>query len=178
MSQRQKIAAITVATLIILIVWVTPMAYSWVKEIGYPADLPFKEVLLERINSGAGKTSVECPVVPAGEVWEINQVFLHVDNSGTLNLKVLIDILGTSYGVIFDQKDTATWMSWSGKIFLTEGKKLYGTNSVATSLFLRVWGIKRLSLENALASQKLRIDLILPSEVDVQEPGAVNDPPM
>ena len=49
--------------------------------------------------------------------------------------------------------------------------------SAAGNLYLRIYGVKRLSLESALASRKLRINLILPKE-DIQEPDVVKDPLM
>ncbi|GAG97176.1 unnamed protein product, partial [marine sediment metagenome] len=147
--------------------------FSYVKEIGYPAELPFKEVLFEaKYNNGA--TSVAGSIVPAGEVWEVNHIFLYVNDAGTLQLKKLI----AGESMIFEQKEFCMWISWSGKILIPEGEKVYGTCSVSTNLVIRIYGVKRYSLEAAMASQKLRIDLIIPKDFDIQEPDAVKDPPM
>ncbi|GAH91064.1 unnamed protein product [marine sediment metagenome] len=151
------------------------MAYSWVKEIGYPTDLPFKEVLQDT-ETGINQDSISGLAVPPDEVWEVNQIFFYGAVAATLNLRLFDPETGVSGNV--EQKEFTKWISWSGKIFLTEGQKIVGATTSTANLVLKIYGVKRLSLESALASQKLRIDLILPTEVDVQEPLAVKDPLM
>ena len=149
------------------------MSFNWSKEIGAPSDLPFKEVLFDE-KDAINKTSVRGAVVPFGEVWEINQLFLYTTVSADLQFRKVL--LG-DYPKRFEQKDSATWISWSGKIFLKENEGIMSFTSAAGNLYLRIYGVKRLSLESALASRKLRINLILPKE-DIQEPDVVKDPLM
>lgn len=149
------------------------LTFQYVKEIGKPDTLPFKEVLFINENV-TNKTSIVSSVVPLDEVWEINQVYFYSNNIATLRLLKLI----TGIGYIFEKKDSTTWIAWSGKMFLEAGEQLLADVSVSSNLVLNAFGVKRLSLEATLASLKVRLDKVIPKEADVQEPRVIPDPEM
>lgn len=149
------------------------MSFTFTKDIGKPPQLPFKDILLDE-KIGTNVVAIESAVVPTDEIWEVQQIFFYTEAIGKLQLKKKKKTIN----YIFEQKDAATWIAWGGKILLKEGQKIVGTTDVESNLVLNVFGVKRLSIESALASRKLRVDLILPKEVDIQEPRAVKDPPM
>lgn len=149
------------------------MSFQYTKDVGKPTQLPFKDILFKSVLAGAA-TAVESPVVPPDEVWEVQQLFLYTNNAGILQLKKRI----APVNYIFEEKDAATWISWSGKIFLKKGQQIVGSCDIAGNLVINIFGVKRLSIESTLASRKLRVDFILPKVVDVQEPRVIPDPEM
>lgn len=153
------------------------MSFQYVKEIGAPDNLPFKEALKNRVLEGAGN-SVSSTPVPPNEVWEVTHI--NCDHDLVADESAKIDILNKAGIVHRVHMELATQeIEWSGHLWLNEGDYIrVSWDTADNNKTLNIHGIKRTTVEAALASRKLRLDLILPKEVDVQEPGPKPDPEM
>lgn len=153
------------------------MSFQWTKDIGFPLNLPFKSSLKDKTLK-VPDDYVSSTAVPLNEVWEVTHINCH--HLIVADEEAIIDIVdkdGTVYRVKIDL--ATRQLEWSGHLWLDEGDYIRVTWETSDKgKNLTIFGVKHHSLESSLASQKLRIDLILPKEFDIQEPRVPDDPPM
>lgn len=99
----------------------------------------FKETLLDA-QTQAATTTISSAKVPAGEIWEINNVYGYSTVAG--NMSIYASKAAVSLQLKYAAAENRIW--WTGSIEITEGYVMkIGTSGVGGDMLIHTIGVKR-----------------------------------
>jgi len=130
--------------------------------------LRFKEILNEHYPGDLAALNQYFNVVPQGEVWEINSIYVMTKADAGCYISCYKE--GYKGRLAYSTNATTIPLFWNGSILLSEGWRIVVTSVAGANIFeTSYWGIKR------YAPKRIPIDL---PEPDVQAARVRPDPEM